>query len=78
MACVIFCSLTRDQTSAPCNGSAESYPQDHQESPNITIEYLLNISCKLSPVFALILLNFSTLSLSAIKILQRHHLPNIV
>ena len=50
MACVIFYSLTRDQTSAPCNGTAESYPQDHQESPNITLEYLLIISCKLSPV----------------------------
>ena len=26
-------SLTRDQTSAPCNGSAESYPLDCQGSP---------------------------------------------
>ena len=26
-------SLTRDQTWAPCIGSAESYPLDHQGSP---------------------------------------------
>ena len=26
-------SLTRDQTQAPCIGSAESYPLDHQGSP---------------------------------------------
>ena len=41
MACGIFSrgmrarssSLTRDRSRAPCIGSAESYPLDHQGSP---------------------------------------------
>ena len=28
-------SLTRDQTQAPCIGSGESYPLDHQGSPQL-------------------------------------------
>ena len=36
--CTIWdpCSLTKDQTWAPCIGSAESYPLDHQGSPKST------------------------------------------
>ena len=32
-------SLTRDQTQAPCIGSAESYPLDHQGGPQKNINY---------------------------------------
>ena len=33
-------SLTRDRTRAPCTGSAESYPLDHQRSPNILFLFI--------------------------------------
>ena len=36
-------SLTRDQTQAPCTGSAESYPLRHQGSPNTYLFMILNI-----------------------------------
>ena len=29
--------LTRDRTQAPCTGSTESYPLDHQESPHTAV-----------------------------------------
>ena len=42
-----FSSPTRDQTQAPCIGSSESYPLDHQGSPLI---------CMISDKSALILI----------------------
>ena len=33
-------SLTRDQTQAPCIGSVESQPLDHQGSPDVSLLYV--------------------------------------
>ena len=43
--CGIFSSPTRDQTWAPCSGSTESQPLDHQQSPFLSLfqEILLKI-----------------------------------
>ena len=52
-------SLSRDQTQAPCSGSPESYPPDHQGSP-WSLVFLLkqNICIEESASWACSLVNF--------------------
>ena len=47
-------SLTRGQTLAPCSGSAESYPLDHEGSPRTQILYcnVINIELHLCQTIA--------------------------
>ena len=47
--CVRSSSLTRDRTRAPCIGSVESYPLDHQGSPHMQVLKREGKACMLAP-----------------------------
>ena len=53
--CGILVPLTRDQTRAPCIGSVESYPLDHQGSPTRLLleEIFVSYSLTVPPSFCL-------------------------
>ena len=57
-------SLTRDRTWDPCTGSMESWPLDHQGSPDWCLLNLLNLRIQLHVVRGLSLSLFPSLSFS--------------
>ena len=70
--------LTRDTTWDPCIGSVESWPPDHQGSPDWCLLNLLNLRIQLHVVRALSLSLFPSLSFSLSLLVEIIHWRNQV